>query len=358
MKVMDEQDKQREQLSAYLDGELSAADAQRLEQAIQQDPSLQVELEALRRTRDLLRQLPAGQTPPHFARDVLRRAERHHHIGRAAPGGSLGAFRWIFAATAAVVLIACGLAMIILNQLPNGSPDGESVLTTPGPTAGFDGDAFNDVAAVPAVITETIWTDNLNETLGQVQHVLLANSLEAIEPRSKALPSIKYASRRANVFNTQELGKEQIQLELDVLVDEAGKLRTELAQVRFRQRVSQDALPVRGSRPAEVPGRADVDGPAAELTSAAEPEPVDRAEARAEAVDAAKSASGGVTLARREPASRPTLAGRDAVDTMESDEDEAYQPAPPRRVQRMVVILNLRSDAADKPEALMRETDP
>lgn len=353
MKVMDEQDKQREQLSAYLDDELSAADAQRLEQAIQQDPSLQVELEALRRTRDLLRQLPTGQTPPHFARDVLRRAERHHHIGRAAPGASLRAFRWIGAATAAVVLIAAGLAMIILNQLPNGSPDGESVLTTAAPRAGFEEDAFSDVSAVPAVITETIWTDNLNETLGQVQQVLLANSLEAIEPTSKALTSITFASRRANVFNTKELGKEQIQLELDVLVDQAGKLRTELAQVRWRQRVSQEALPARGGRPAEVPGRAEVAGTAAELTTAEKPKPADRAED----VDAAKSTPGGVTIVRREPTSQPALAGRDAVDTMAFGEDEAYQPAPRRRVQRMVVILNLRSSAADEPAALMRETD-
>ncbi|HDZ22263.1 hypothetical protein LCGC14_0274900 [marine sediment metagenome] len=358
MKVMDEQDKQREQLSAYLDGELSAADAQQLEQAIQQDPSLQVELEALRRTRDLLRQLPIGQTPPHFARDVLRRAERHHHIGRAAPGASLRAFRWISAATAAVVLIACGLAMIILYPPPSGSPDGEIVLTTPGPRAGFEEDAFRDVAAVPAVITETIWTDNLNETLGQVQQVLLANRLEAIEPTNKALQSIKFASRQANVFNTQELGKQQIQLELDILVDQAGKLRTELAQVRSQQRVSQEALPARGSRLAEVAagaeGRAEVDDTAADSTTAPGPELANRAED----VDAGKSTRGAVTIARREPTSRSTRAGEDAVDMKAADEDEVYQPAPRPRVQRMVVILNLRSSAADTPAALMRETDP
>ena len=55
-----------EQLSAYLDGQLSQADGARLESHIQTDPELRSIYEGLRQTRSLLRQLPARRAPRNF----------------------------------------------------------------------------------------------------------------------------------------------------------------------------------------------------------------------------------------------------------------------------------------------------
>jgi hypothetical protein len=55
-----------EQLSAYLDGQLSAADSARLESQIESNPELRGLLEELRRTRSVLRALPSRRAPRNF----------------------------------------------------------------------------------------------------------------------------------------------------------------------------------------------------------------------------------------------------------------------------------------------------
>jgi hypothetical protein len=55
-----------EQLSAYLDGQLSAADSTRLESQIESNPELRSLLEELRRTRSVLRALPSRRAPRNF----------------------------------------------------------------------------------------------------------------------------------------------------------------------------------------------------------------------------------------------------------------------------------------------------
>ena len=55
-----------EQLSAYLDGQLSQSDRTRLEIRIQSDPALASALEELRQTRALLRRTPHRRAPRNF----------------------------------------------------------------------------------------------------------------------------------------------------------------------------------------------------------------------------------------------------------------------------------------------------
>jgi hypothetical protein len=55
-----------EQISAYLDGQLSRADAARLESRIQSDPEARSVYEGLRQSRAVLRQLPARRAPRNF----------------------------------------------------------------------------------------------------------------------------------------------------------------------------------------------------------------------------------------------------------------------------------------------------
>jgi anti-sigma-K factor RskA len=55
-----------EQLSAYLDGQLSSRERSQLESRIQQNPDLSEALEQLRRTRAVLRSLPTMRAPRNF----------------------------------------------------------------------------------------------------------------------------------------------------------------------------------------------------------------------------------------------------------------------------------------------------
>lgn len=55
-----------EQLSAYLDGQLNAADAAKMESRIQSDPELASAIKDLRAARGLLRKLPARKAPRNF----------------------------------------------------------------------------------------------------------------------------------------------------------------------------------------------------------------------------------------------------------------------------------------------------
>src|SRR5215471_7579683 len=60
-------ERQREQLSAYIDGELSAAERAELERHIPACPECQEALGELRRVHDLLAALPTPKAPRSFA---------------------------------------------------------------------------------------------------------------------------------------------------------------------------------------------------------------------------------------------------------------------------------------------------
>lgn len=64
-----------EQLSAYLDGELTEGEITELEHRLARDPSLQSELDAMRSAVDLLRTHGPVQAPPALYGDILRAVE-------------------------------------------------------------------------------------------------------------------------------------------------------------------------------------------------------------------------------------------------------------------------------------------
>lgn len=117
--MMDEKETIRQMLSAYLDGELSQPDAQRVEQAVLADPALTADLAALRATRELVHQLPREHAPEDFVSRVLAGAERR----RLTDAGSeivqrRPPFRWVrHLAAAAVFLIAAGIGTVIVVSL-------------------------------------------------------------------------------------------------------------------------------------------------------------------------------------------------------------------------------------------------
>ena len=254
---MNDRQDQFEQLSAYLDGELDAGAARRLEEALAGDEELQRELASLRETRRLLKRLGPQPAPEHFARDVLRKAERHHHLGRALPGGVLRSARWIPMAVAAVVLLACGFAMFIIANLSAPEPMEDLALTDvpasaqpaiPVPAAaGEDRERpIADMARaveedIEPVVTEVIYTDDLELAHFQVREALLVNSLTPV--LTEGLPSVKIQNRAANVYNLSNYEPDNIRVEVDVLADQAPQFRADLARIRSAQTVLQHGAP-------------------------------------------------------------------------------------------------------------------
>jgi anti-sigma factor RsiW len=100
-------DKDREDLSAFLDGELDAKRASNLEAMITVDPQIRAEAEALRRTWDLLEYLPRPEPSVSFTNRTLEKLAVRQT--QAVPAASAGR-RWALGLgwAAAVVLAAIG----------------------------------------------------------------------------------------------------------------------------------------------------------------------------------------------------------------------------------------------------------
>jgi anti-sigma factor RsiW len=75
----------QEQLSAYVDGQLSGEEARRVEQAIQADESLARDVAAIRATRDVLRAEKTLSPSPDFVDRVLAEARRRNLIAAPQP---------------------------------------------------------------------------------------------------------------------------------------------------------------------------------------------------------------------------------------------------------------------------------
>jgi len=115
---MNAREKTTQQLSAYLDGELSAPEAESLARAVEADEELRRELAELAAVRDLLRGLPAEHAPEDMAGRVLAEAERSQLVGPAEPETLPTALRWVrYLATAAVLLMAVTVGTIIAVTL-------------------------------------------------------------------------------------------------------------------------------------------------------------------------------------------------------------------------------------------------
>jgi len=118
---------QREQLSAYLDGELTAEEARRVEQAVEADADLARELADLRAVRELLAKMPREHAGAGFAADVVRRAQQAGLVqGRA--GSERRSRNWARRlAMAAVLVLAVGVGLAIIASLWAPRPRGAHV---------------------------------------------------------------------------------------------------------------------------------------------------------------------------------------------------------------------------------------
>ncbi len=98
-----------EQLSTYLDGQLTPVERARLEARLVADPQLRLELDELRRTRSLLRRTPRRRAPRSFAL-TPKMAGLRPPVPRLVP-----AFAWTSAA--AVLLFFCTFAFGLVNTV-------------------------------------------------------------------------------------------------------------------------------------------------------------------------------------------------------------------------------------------------
>jgi hypothetical protein len=120
------------ELSAYLDGELTRAERRRVEKAAEADAALAAELDSLRATRRLVRDLPHEAAPEGFADRVLARAERVKLMAAAphAAGGRGPALRWATYLAAAVLLIAASAGVVVTVMLLQQSAPGDAHVAT------------------------------------------------------------------------------------------------------------------------------------------------------------------------------------------------------------------------------------
>ncbi len=103
-----------EQFSAYLDGELSEADAARLAELLRQRDDLAAELRALRATRDLVRGLPRERAPEDLLDRIMAQAERGRLVGGTQDEPQRRPFAWVrYVAVAAVLLVAVGVGTVV-----------------------------------------------------------------------------------------------------------------------------------------------------------------------------------------------------------------------------------------------------
>jgi anti-sigma factor RsiW len=107
-------DRDRENLTAYLDGELDRKTAQALEAKINLDPEARQEVEDLKRAWGMLDYLPKPSPPADFTHRTMERLSLEK-MGRAIQTGNMARHRaavwWRAAGWAAAILVAAGVGL-------------------------------------------------------------------------------------------------------------------------------------------------------------------------------------------------------------------------------------------------------
>lgn len=122
------------QLSAYLDGELDETQLRQVEEALENDGGLRVELAQLSAARNLLRDLPSEKPPVDLVSRILAEAERNQLVSGQHGESSSNPLRWVrYVASAAVLLMAATVGMIIAVTLCSPGTYQEHLARTPAP---------------------------------------------------------------------------------------------------------------------------------------------------------------------------------------------------------------------------------
>jgi predicted anti-sigma-YlaC factor YlaD len=152
-------ERQREQLSAYIDGELSAAERAELERHIPGCPECQEALGELRRVHDLLAALPTPKAPRSFALPLDTRLPTQPATVQTAPRRSrAGPIQWAGAIAATVGLF------LLLASVVAGLPGFNSPQYTSASGQNRDTTLYGTQPQTPAAATPSRRTPDLNST--------------------------------------------------------------------------------------------------------------------------------------------------------------------------------------------------
>jgi hypothetical protein len=248
-------------LSAYLDGELSPAEAQRVEEAVGRDPALAGELAALRRTRGLVRGLPRAAGPAHLTDRILSqtRGRGAALAGRHAAGASVWGRVLHYAATAAAAVIAMGVGALVVVTLARGPRPPETARGGGSGPTGVEhrgrggacpaGGYVIDAVFAQAPRNEVIHVDDLDAARRQVLRAFARNGLQPVktDPDGRALAqrAIREAlDRTCNLYQLHLDAPQQVQYEVVATAEQVASLEADLKAIRGRQSVSQEPLTI------------------------------------------------------------------------------------------------------------------
>ena len=102
-------DKERDELVAYLDGELDETSSRALEARLSLDPQARAEAVALQKTWELLDYLPRPEPSPNFTNRTLERISGEMPVSRSGAGRSLWPGWALGVGWAAAVLVAAAI---------------------------------------------------------------------------------------------------------------------------------------------------------------------------------------------------------------------------------------------------------
>jgi anti-sigma factor RsiW len=109
-----------ERLSAYLDAELDPTGAAELERELQELPEMRAELDALRRTIDLVASLPRESAPPDFDAKLARVLKRRRILDIEALAGNLISMPFQVLSILVVLAVAAAYMFAELERVPTG----------------------------------------------------------------------------------------------------------------------------------------------------------------------------------------------------------------------------------------------
>ena len=258
---MAENNKTSWELSAYMDGELGKAEADRVARALRSDPALQRELDTLRATREMLLSLPRYRAGKGLADRIVAAAEQLQAHSPTDAGVSGKADRWSRRlAAAAVLLIAAGAGMMVTRAWleQDDRPVGPSIARTdapedrpsgvgggvdpspPGPARRSD-EVHND----GCVDRKDIFTDDLDQARRDVERALLTNGLVP-EARAKSVRIGKGRMSRAGGgnFRFNQVSTETVSYDVVGTAEQIAGVHAELGRIQKRQFVAQAPRPV------------------------------------------------------------------------------------------------------------------
>ncbi len=247
---MNEKEEIYQQLSAYIDGELSEDEARLLEEMLHRSPEIAEELKSLRRVQRLVRELPFERAPEGLTEKVLAQRDRKTHA-RLFVTGRFRQLAW-----AAGILLAIGVGLVIthLTTRPVGT---DRVRKTAQPlrekrgVSGISATPAKMLAAselVPhehgAVTNISINTDNLTLTQKQIEGVFIRNRIKPADS-AKASVSVRTARKAdrtnqpVNIFKRTVVKRNQIRYEVVITQEQLKDIITEINAIRASQHVAQ-----------------------------------------------------------------------------------------------------------------------